>query len=140
MANPSLSSGHFPDIWKEGLVRPKLKKVNMDLIKKNCRPVSNLALLSKITEKAAALQISDHVSCNQMFPEFQSAYRKYHSFSHPAPKAREKSPGDEVELFVMALIKTEILTSRKVLYAKSCRRNQFLFCKKMLSKIQIFLS
>ena len=79
MANLSLSSGHFPDIWKEGLVRPKLKNANMDLIKKNYRPVSNLAFLSKITEKAAALQISDHVSSNQMFPEFQSAYRKNRS-------------------------------------------------------------
>ena len=34
MVNLSLSSGHFPDIRKEGLVRPKLKKVNMDLITK----------------------------------------------------------------------------------------------------------
>ena len=40
----------------------------------------------------------------------------------------------------MALIKTEILTSPKVLYAKSCKRNQFAFYKKMLSKIQIFLA
>ena len=40
----------------------------------------------------------------------------------------------------MALIKTEILTSPKVLYAKSCTRNQFVFCKKMLFKIQIFLA
>jgi len=30
----------------------------------------------------------------------------------------------------MALIKIEILTSREVLYTKSCMRNQFLFCKK----------
>ena len=30
----------------------------------------------------------------------------------------------------MALIKREILTSRKVLSTKSCTRNQFLFCKK----------
>ena len=66
-------------MWKEGLVRPKLERVNVDLIKKNYRPVSNLTFLSEITEKAAALQISDHVSFNQMFPEFQSAYRKYHS-------------------------------------------------------------
>ena len=35
MVNLSLSSGHFPDIGKEGLLRPKLKKVNVDLIKKN---------------------------------------------------------------------------------------------------------
>lgn len=76
--NLSPSSGHFPDIRKEGLVRPKLKKVNMDLIKKNYRLVSNLVFVSKITEKVAALQISDHVSSNQMLPEFQSAYRKYH--------------------------------------------------------------
>ena len=78
MVNLSPSSGHFPDIRKEGLVRPKLKKVNMDLIRKNYQPVSNLVFVSKITEKVAALQISDHVSSNQMLTEFQSAYRKYH--------------------------------------------------------------
>ena len=78
MVNLSPSSGHFPDIRKEGLVRPKLKKVNMDLIRKNYQPVSNLVFVSKITEKVAALQISEHVSSNQMLPEFQSAYRKYH--------------------------------------------------------------
>ena len=33
----------------------------------------------------------------------------------------------------MILIKTEILTSPKVLYKKYCTRKQFLFCKKMLS-------
>ena len=70
MVNLSLSGGHFPDIWKEALVRPKLKKVKVDLIKKNYWPVGNLAFLSKITEKAAVLQISDQVSFNQMFPEF----------------------------------------------------------------------
>ena len=40
----------------------------------------------------------------------------------------------------MALIKREILTSLKVLYTKSCKRNQFLFCKRILSKVQIFLA
>ena len=30
----------------------------------------------------------------------------------------------------MGLIKGEILTSREMLYSKSCLRNQFLFCKK----------
>ena len=37
----------------------------------------------------------------------------------------------------MALIKKEILTSRKVLSTKSC--SQFLFSKKMLSKARTFL-
>ena len=40
----------------------------------------------------------------------------------------------------MALIKREILTSRKALSTKSCTRNQFLFSKKMLSKTRIFLA
>ena len=40
----------------------------------------------------------------------------------------------------MALIKREILTSHEVLYTKSYARNQFLFCKKMLSKIWILLA
>ena len=49
-------------------------------------------------------------------------------------------PRKNAKLFVMALIKREILISRKVLYTKSCMRNQFLFCKKMLLKIWIFLA
>ena len=51
-------------MWKEGLVRPKLERVNVDLIKKNYRPVSNLTFLSEITEKAATLQISDFIQCH----------------------------------------------------------------------------
>ena len=48
-------------------------------------------------------------------------------------------PGKKAKFFVTALIKREIFTSRKVLYTKSYTRNQLLFCKKMLSKIRIFL-
>ena len=47
-------------------------------------------------------------------------------------------PRKNAKLFVMAMIKRRILTSRKVLYTKTS--NQFLFCKKMLSKIWIFLA
>ena len=39
-------------------------------------------------------------------------------------------PRKNAKLFVLALIKTEIFTSRVVLYRKSCTRNQSLFCKK----------
>ena len=35
IVNLSLIDGHFPDFWKEALVKPKLKKVNIDLDKKN---------------------------------------------------------------------------------------------------------
>ena len=62
-----------------GFSETKVKESQHGFDKENYRRVSNLAFLSEITEKAATLQISDHVSFNQMFPEFQSAYRKYHS-------------------------------------------------------------
>ena len=40
--------------------------------------MSNLTFLSKITEKIVAQQILQHISSN-LFPEFQSAYRSFHS-------------------------------------------------------------
>ena len=46
----------------------------------------------------------------------------------------------KLKLFVIELIKREILTCREIFYTKSCTRNQSLFCKKMLSKIGIFLA
>ena len=73
MVNLSLSSSHFPDIWKEGLVRSKLKITVPSAI-------SHAFQRSlKRSEKVAALEISDHISSNQMPPEFQLAYRKNHS-------------------------------------------------------------
>ena len=48
-------------------------------------------------------------------------------------------PKKNAKLFLMELIKREILTSHKVVYTKAFTCNQFLFCKKMLSKIRIFL-
>ena len=49
-------------------------------------------------------------------------------------------PRKKRKTLCMALIKREILTSRKILSTKSCTRNQFLFCKKMLCKIRIFFA
>ena len=49
-------------------------------------------------------------------------------------------PRKKRKTLCMALIKREILTSRKILSARSGTRNQFLFCKKMVCKIRIFLA
>ena len=73
IVNSSLSSPIVPDIWnsKEALVKPKLKKSNLDLIlKKNYRPVSNLTFLSKIAEKVVAQQILQHMSSKTYFRNF----------------------------------------------------------------------
>ena len=79
MVNASLSTGHFPDNWKEAIINPLFKKGAIDFAYKNLRPVSNLQFVSKITERAVFDQLYAHVMNNGLFPEFQSAYRKSHS-------------------------------------------------------------
>ena len=43
----SLSEGEFSNKWKVAVVRPSLKKVGLEPIKQNYRPVSNLTYMSK---------------------------------------------------------------------------------------------
>ena len=50
----------FADDWKCALVLLLLKKLGLDLLCKNCKPVSNLQYLSKLTEKAVVEQIHNH--------------------------------------------------------------------------------
>ena len=78
--NDSLVSGIFPDIFKTAVVRPLLKKSNLDRNNlKNYRPVSNLSFLSKIIEKLVLQQIFGYLNSNQLLPQNQSAYRPNHS-------------------------------------------------------------
>ena len=46
---------------------------------KNYCPVSNLSFVSKIIEKLVLSQLSDHLSANNHYNRFQSAYRPGHS-------------------------------------------------------------
>ncbi|KAL9978241.1 hypothetical protein ACROYT_G015736 [Oculina patagonica] len=46
---------------------------------KNLRPVSNLAYISKLTERAVFNQTYDHLVRSGLYPQLQSAYRQYHS-------------------------------------------------------------
>lgn len=78
--NMSLHSGIFPSNLKSALVRPVLKKANLDpcdLV--NYRPVSNLPYLSKILETVVVDQFLAHVHGNGLLTEYQSAYRRGHS-------------------------------------------------------------
>ena len=79
VVNASLSTGHFPDVWKEAIVKPLLKKGAKDTTHKNLRPVSNIQFVSKITERAVFDQVYNHVTVNELFSGLQSAYRKLHS-------------------------------------------------------------
>ena len=56
--NLSLTSGQFEEeIWKCALISPLLKKLGLDLLFPNYRPVSNLQYISKLTEKAVFNQM-----------------------------------------------------------------------------------
>ncbi len=77
--NTSLSLGEMPSKLKTAIIKPLLKKLGLELIKKNYRPVSNLAFLGKLIERAVAIQLVDHVTANNLMDNFQSAYKMYHS-------------------------------------------------------------
>ena len=77
--NTFFDSEIFPVSWKEAVVIPLLKKSGLDLVFKNLRPVSNLAYISKVTERAVFNQTYDHIVRSGLYPLFQSAYRRYHS-------------------------------------------------------------
>ena len=86
--NKSLEAGHFPKSWKEALVCPLLKKPDLDVIFKNFTPVSNLAFLLKLTEKAVFHQIHEHMVDTNLYPNTQSAYRVHHSAETAPLKAK----------------------------------------------------
>ncbi len=79
IVNLSLQTGHFPDEWKMAMIIPLIKKLGLDLIFKSYRPVSNLIFISKVTEKASALQICGHLDINKLYYAMQSSYRNGHS-------------------------------------------------------------
>ena len=77
--NDSLAQGAFPDIYKSAIVRPLLKKSNLDKNNfKNYRPISNLSFISKIIEKLVLNQIFDHLNTHHLLSLNQSAYRPHH--------------------------------------------------------------
>jgi len=80
IVNLSLSSGNFHSTLKESVVSPVLKKTTLnteDL--SNYRPISNLSLISKITERVVKSRLTTHLSSNNLLNPHQSAYSKHHS-------------------------------------------------------------
>ena len=79
LINCSLTSGEFPDCWKEALFSPLLKTSGVLSEFTNLRPVSNLQYVSKLTERAVFDQTHAHLTSHDLCPPFQSAYHQYHS-------------------------------------------------------------
>src|SRR4029434_4507884 len=68
IANYSLLTGIFPSELKTAMVRPLLKKSNLDSsVLNNFRPISNLPFLSKILEKIVFKQLNNFLDANCAF-------------------------------------------------------------------------
>ena len=76
IVNFSLSTSTVPNQFKSAVITPILKKPSLDSnVLKNFRPVANLPFISKVVEKAVALQISTHLEKNDLNDVYQSAYK-----------------------------------------------------------------
>ena len=79
LVNLSLWDGVFASKWKTSIIRPLLKKPNLDPIPSNYHPVSNLSFLSKLLEKCAMDRVNEHCNHHKLLPDYQSAYRNGYS-------------------------------------------------------------
>lgn len=79
LVNLSFEFGRFAESWKEALVLPSLKKPNLDIAYKNFRPVSNLAFISELSERACIDQFTEHLTVTERHSLLQSAYKPLHS-------------------------------------------------------------
>ena len=79
LVNESLQTGEFPDDLKEALVKLLQKKISLEPILKNYRPVSNLPFIGKLMERCVIVQLMDHIHMNNLMEPLQSVYKSYHS-------------------------------------------------------------
>ena len=77
--NESLRERVIVSKWKATIIKPLLKKVGLDPIMKNYRPVSNLPFMSKLIEKCMLAQFNKHCEDKLLMPDYQSAYRSNYS-------------------------------------------------------------
>ena len=80
MCNASFQQARLPERNKKAIIRPLLKKQNLDPNDPSSyRPISNLSFISKVVEKVVDVRIAEHINKHQLLPVFQSAYRPFHS-------------------------------------------------------------
>ena len=96
IVNMSLSSGVMLEALKVAELLPALKKPGADYKQfSNFRPISNLKMVSKVIEKAAAVQLINHVSTHLLDERFQSAYKRKRRSNFDSSNER---PGKEISI------------------------------------------
>ena len=78
--NLSISTGTYPFAYKSFIITPLLKITSLHKKVLNIfRPISNLSLISKFTERIIKSQLQDHLSSSFLYNPNESAYKKNHS-------------------------------------------------------------
>ncbi len=84
--NSSLSLGHVPKPFKLAVIKPLIKKPQLDPSElANYRPISNLPFMSKILEKVVSAQLCSFWQKKYLCEEFQSGFRPHLSQNGQAP-------------------------------------------------------
>ena len=80
MVNQSFSEGIVPKSRKSAQITPLLKKPSFDHnVASSYRPISNLPVLSKLSERLVLNRVMSYLNNSNLLPTHQSAYRRYHS-------------------------------------------------------------
>ena len=70
----------LPTSQKTARVTPRLKKSGLDPAAiQNYRPISNLPFMSKVIEKLILALLFRYLAANNLFPDYQSGFRRHHS-------------------------------------------------------------
>ena len=78
--NRCIEEFEFPKPLKFVAVTPVLKNPSLDQeIFNHFRPLCSLSFLSKVIEKCMHIQLDTHITKHNLYPKYQSSYRKYHS-------------------------------------------------------------
>ena len=79
LSNLTLHTGYFPNQFEQEVVRPLIKKSNLDPELSSYRPVTNQPFLSKVIERVVFEQISLYLESNNLMSKYQSAFGCSHS-------------------------------------------------------------
>ena len=105
IVNESFVEGEFPKELKCAEIIPILKNPSLDPeIFKHFRPVSRLPFVSKVIEQAMYEQLNTHLQINQLYSEYQSAYRRNHSCETAMTKLL-----DDIQIFQSNIDNNSIL-------------------------------
>jgi hypothetical protein len=74
LLNHIYTEGEYPECWKIQHITPVFKQKGSNSEKKNYRPISILATISKICESVVHNRLIDHLTSNNIITKFQAAY------------------------------------------------------------------